>query len=284
MDEPIAARVDRRPALRPRLVRHEGRARRSARRGRRRRALGLAGDVIVDGRRRRGARLHRHRGGARARVARTLRSSCEPTELTVAIAQRGFAGFEIETRGVAAHGSRPDLGIDAIAMMGPVLVALDELGQRLQAGRRHPLVGAGVAARLADRGRARALDVPGALRADRRAAHAARRDRAPTIERELRDGRPADADVRMRRRARPVRDRRRRTSSCRPCSPRPVRPSRPACPSGPTPRSTPAARHPDGALRAGGRGRSRGGGVGRPRLARARAARSTSRPRSALCA
>ncbi len=33
----------------------------------------------------------------------------EPTELRVAIAHRGFVGFEIETTGVAAHGSRPDL-------------------------------------------------------------------------------------------------------------------------------------------------------------------------------
>jgi acetylornithine deacetylase len=68
---------------------------------------------------------------------------CEPTELQVAIAHRGFAGFEIETNGVAAHGSRPDLGVDAIVKMGPVLVALDELGRRLQSGRRHPLVGCG---------------------------------------------------------------------------------------------------------------------------------------------
>jgi acetylornithine deacetylase len=65
----------------------------------------------------------------------------EPTELRVAIAHRGFVGFEMETSGVAAHGSRPDLGVDAIAKMGPVLVALAELDERLQAGLRHPLVG-----------------------------------------------------------------------------------------------------------------------------------------------
>ena len=66
----------------------------------------------------------------------------EPTELEVAVAHRGFVGFEIETAGVAAHGSRPDIGIDAIAGMGPVLVALDELGARLLAGPSHPLAGA----------------------------------------------------------------------------------------------------------------------------------------------
>lgn len=65
----------------------------------------------------------------------------EPTELRVAIAHRGFVGFELETAGVAAHGSRPDLGVDAIAKMGPILVALAELDKRLQAGSRDPLVG-----------------------------------------------------------------------------------------------------------------------------------------------
>ena len=66
----------------------------------------------------------------------------EPTELRVALAHRGFVGFEVETTGVAAHGSRPDLGVDAIAKMGPILVALADLDERLQAGARDPLVGA----------------------------------------------------------------------------------------------------------------------------------------------
>lgn len=67
----------------------------------------------------------------------------EPTDLQVAVAHRGFVGFEIETSGVAAHGSRPDLGVDAIVKMGPILVALDELDRRLQLGARHPLAGTG---------------------------------------------------------------------------------------------------------------------------------------------
>jgi len=65
----------------------------------------------------------------------------EPTELRIAVAHRGFVGFEIETAGVAAHGSRPDLGVDAIVKMGPVLVRLAELESRLESGPRHPLVG-----------------------------------------------------------------------------------------------------------------------------------------------
>lgn len=68
---------------------------------------------------------------------------CEPTELRVAIAHRGFVGFELETRGVAAHGSRPDLGDDAILHMGPVLVELERLDARLRAGTPHPLLGTG---------------------------------------------------------------------------------------------------------------------------------------------
>jgi acetylornithine deacetylase len=67
----------------------------------------------------------------------------EPTELKVAVAHKGFVGFELETHGVAAHGSRPHLGVDAIAKMGPVLVGLKQLDERLQAGAAHPLVGPG---------------------------------------------------------------------------------------------------------------------------------------------
>ena len=67
----------------------------------------------------------------------------EPTELDISIAHRGFVWVDIETFGVAAHGSRPHLGIDAIAKMGKVLVALDA-HDRVDA--RHPtheLLGSG---------------------------------------------------------------------------------------------------------------------------------------------
>jgi acetylornithine deacetylase len=67
----------------------------------------------------------------------------EPTELQLAVAHRGFVGFELETHGVAAHGSRPDLGVDAIVKMGHILVALEQLDERLSSGLRHPLAGAG---------------------------------------------------------------------------------------------------------------------------------------------
>jgi acetylornithine deacetylase len=67
----------------------------------------------------------------------------EPTELQLIVAHKGFVWLEIETLGVAAHGSRPDLGVDAIANMGRVLVELQRLDQRLRAHPAHPLLGSG---------------------------------------------------------------------------------------------------------------------------------------------
>ena len=57
----------------------------------------------------------------------------EPTDLRVAVGHKGFAWVDIETHGRAAHGSRPDEGRDAIAMMGRVLVALEARDRELRA-------------------------------------------------------------------------------------------------------------------------------------------------------
>jgi acetylornithine deacetylase len=65
----------------------------------------------------------------------------EPTDLDVAVAHKGFQWVAIETRGRAAHGSRPLEGRDAIMRMGRVLAALESLDRRLQSGRAHPLLG-----------------------------------------------------------------------------------------------------------------------------------------------
>ncbi len=67
----------------------------------------------------------------------------EPTEERLVLAHKGFAGFTIDVAGRAAHGSRPDLGIDAIALMGDVLVRLRALGERLRTGPGHTLLGTG---------------------------------------------------------------------------------------------------------------------------------------------
>jgi acetylornithine deacetylase len=74
-----------------------------------------------------------------ARVHTDAAIVCEPTELRVATAHRGFVAFEIETTGVAAHGSMPELGDDAIAKIAPVLTRIAELDARL-ASAQHPLL------------------------------------------------------------------------------------------------------------------------------------------------
>lgn len=67
----------------------------------------------------------------------------EPTEMALAVAHKGFAWFDIETHGVAAHGSRPHLGVDAIAQMGKVLVALAQHDRDLRANPTHRHLGSG---------------------------------------------------------------------------------------------------------------------------------------------
>jgi acetylornithine deacetylase len=65
----------------------------------------------------------------------------EATELRVCLAHRGFSWVEVETLGIAAHGSRFDLGVDANMRMGRFLARLDRLEQELRARPPHALVG-----------------------------------------------------------------------------------------------------------------------------------------------
>ena len=67
----------------------------------------------------------------------------EPTEMKLVVAHKGFVWLDIETHGIAAHGSRPDLGVDAIAKMGKVLVELEMLNRRLLADPTHALLKSG---------------------------------------------------------------------------------------------------------------------------------------------
>ncbi|HYA50016.1 MAG TPA: M20/M25/M40 family metallo-hydrolase, partial [Streptosporangiaceae bacterium] len=66
----------------------------------------------------------------------------EPTERQAGTAHRGFVWTEVTITGVAAHGSRPHLGADAILAAGHHLVAFDHLDQQLR-GRPHPFLGPG---------------------------------------------------------------------------------------------------------------------------------------------
>ena len=65
----------------------------------------------------------------------------EPTDLQIGVGHKGFAWFEIETRGRAAHGSRPRDGRDAILRMGRVLSRLEQLDRALQSRAPHPIMG-----------------------------------------------------------------------------------------------------------------------------------------------
>jgi acetylornithine deacetylase len=65
----------------------------------------------------------------------------EPTALQAVIAHKGFAWIEVEFHGVAAHGSSPAEGVDAIMNAGRFLVALEEYQRTVLSNRSHPLVG-----------------------------------------------------------------------------------------------------------------------------------------------
>jgi acetylornithine deacetylase len=65
----------------------------------------------------------------------------EPTDLKIGVAHKGFAWLDVETRGRAAHGSRPRDGRDAIVRMGRVLQRLEALDRELQSRPPHPLMG-----------------------------------------------------------------------------------------------------------------------------------------------
>ena len=78
----------------------------------------------------------------------------EPTDLRIGVAHKGFAWASIETRGRAAHGSRPHDGRDAILRMGRVLQRLERLDRELQSRGVHPLLGtASLHASIVDGGR-----------------------------------------------------------------------------------------------------------------------------------
>ena len=83
--------------------------------------------------------------GADALVARWRADAAvvtEPTDLDIAVAHKGFQWIALETRGRAAHGSRPLEGRDAILRMGRVLARLEALDRRLQRTSSHALLGA----------------------------------------------------------------------------------------------------------------------------------------------
>ncbi len=85
--------------------------------------------------------------GMRALIKQGLRADIaiitEPTRLAICPAHRGFVWMEVRFRGKAAHGSRYDLGVDAITHAALVLAELEKLEHTRESGRRHELLGRG---------------------------------------------------------------------------------------------------------------------------------------------
>jgi acetylornithine deacetylase len=82
--------------------------------------------------------------GAQDFVKRHKADACvltEPSEGRLILAHKGFVWAEIVTKGHAAHGSRWDLGVSAIAKMGKIISALEQFDQQQLRSRTHPLVG-----------------------------------------------------------------------------------------------------------------------------------------------
>ena len=65
----------------------------------------------------------------------------EPTGLAIMPAHRGFAWIEVNVLGRAAHGSRWDIGVDAIRHAGLLLAELDRVDAHDLPRRTHPLLG-----------------------------------------------------------------------------------------------------------------------------------------------
>jgi acetylornithine deacetylase len=83
--------------------------------------------------------------GTRAMLERGVRADAaivaEPTQLAIMPAHLGFVWIDITTHGRAAHGSRWDLGVDAIRHAGLILAEIDRLDDDELPKRGHPLLG-----------------------------------------------------------------------------------------------------------------------------------------------
>ncbi|MCC7052867.1 MAG: ArgE/DapE family deacylase [Gemmatimonadaceae bacterium] len=83
--------------------------------------------------------------GTRAMLERGTRADVavvtEPTRLAICPAHRGFVWLEFTLTGRAAHGSRYDLGVDAIQHAAQLLGALERFQQVVLPTRTHPLLG-----------------------------------------------------------------------------------------------------------------------------------------------
>ncbi len=83
--------------------------------------------------------------GTRALVADGVRADAaivtEPTGLKIMPAHKGFVWIDVLVQGRAAHGSRWDVGVDAIRNAGLLLAAMDAVDAELLPSREHALLG-----------------------------------------------------------------------------------------------------------------------------------------------
>jgi acetylornithine deacetylase len=83
--------------------------------------------------------------GTKGLIERGIRADAcivtEPTRLAIAPAHKGFTWTEVTFTGRAAHGSRYDVGIDAIRHAGLLLAELDRLEREELVMHTHPLLG-----------------------------------------------------------------------------------------------------------------------------------------------
>ena len=83
--------------------------------------------------------------GTRALVAQGIRADAaivtEPTRLAIMPAHKGFVWIDAVVHGRAAHGSRWDVGVDAIRHAGLLLAELDTFDAETLPARQHPLLG-----------------------------------------------------------------------------------------------------------------------------------------------
>jgi succinyl-diaminopimelate desuccinylase len=83
--------------------------------------------------------------GSRALAKSNLKADLaivgEPTSLQVVTAHKGNIWLQLETRGRSAHGSRPELGRNAVHAMARVVEALETGYASALRRRRHPLLG-----------------------------------------------------------------------------------------------------------------------------------------------
>ena len=104
-------------------------------------ALGLGGEVIVAA----VTDEEFHSIGTQRLVESGIRAEAaivtEPTRLAICPAHRGFAWLELVVHGKAAHGSRWDVGVDAIALAALVIAELEHYQRELLATKSHPLLG-----------------------------------------------------------------------------------------------------------------------------------------------